>query len=363
MKKIVIILISGLLFSSLTFAAAEMNSQNWDTVMAQAKQEGHVTFNVWYLQSQWRRFVKPFEQQYGIRVSIPEGSADGIMNKLLAESRQEKGKIDVVALSVGQLPVALGAKSLSRVDGVPGYPHAYHQIQNVDTQGYAVVFWGNQTGLAYDPQQMGNTPLPQTLKALQRFIDAHPGKFGYNDPNNGGAGDAFIQRVVTLLGGDFDTAAGQIDPAVVANWQKGWQWFTANKERITLTASSADSLTRLNDGELMLTPAWEDHLIGLQKTGAITARLKFYIPQFGMPGGGNLAAIAANSPHPAASRVFLDWLIRADTQKELNRVFGSTPMYKSVVSDVSPPATAVKFYGRAYSMQLKKEFVRQVMLP
>ncbi|RLX69965.1 LysR family transcriptional regulator, partial [Escherichia coli] len=37
----------------------------------------------------------------------------------------------------------------------------------------------------------------------------------------------------------------------------------------TRTASGADILTRLNDGELMLTPSWEDHLVGLQKTGAI----------------------------------------------------------------------------------------------
>ncbi|PVU19458.1 LysR family transcriptional regulator [Yersinia pestis] len=358
MKKTLITLMSGLLFSSLTLAA---QTSDWDSVVAQAKKEGSVTFNVWYLQPQWRSFVKNFEQKYDIKVRIPEGSIDGNMNKLLAETRREQGKIDVIALSIAQLPITMGAKSLAKVDDLPGYQDAYHQLQNVDTQGYAVAFWGNQTGFAYDPQQMGDRPLPQTMEELQRFIDANPKRFGYNDPNNGGAGEAFIQRIVTTLSGDFSSESDTVDPTVIKNWQKGWQWFASNNNNITRTASGADSLTRLNDSELMLTPAWEDHLSGLQKTGAITSRLKFYVPEFGMPGGGNIASIAANSPHPAASRVFLNWLIQADTQKALNEAFGSTPMNKQLNADVKQPDTPVQFYGKAYSMQMKKEFARQVM--
>lgn len=65
MKKTLITLMSGLLFSSLTLAA---QTSDWDSVVAQAKKEGSVTFNVWYLQPQWRSFVKNFEQKYDIKV-------------------------------------------------------------------------------------------------------------------------------------------------------------------------------------------------------------------------------------------------------------------------------------------------------
>ncbi|NEY11792.1 extracellular solute-binding protein, partial [Yersinia pestis] len=128
MKKTLITLMSGLLFSSLTLAA---QTSDWDSVVAQAKKEGSVTFNVWYLQPQWRSFVKNFEQKYDIKVRIPEGSIDGNMNKLLAETRREQGKIDVIALSIAQLPITMGAKSLAKVDDLPGYQDAYHQLQNV----------------------------------------------------------------------------------------------------------------------------------------------------------------------------------------------------------------------------------------
>lgn len=361
MKKTTMMLVGSLLVST-QVASAESSSESWEQVISQAKKEGTVTFNVWYLQPQWRSVVQRFEQQFGIKVRVPEGTMDGNMNKLLAEATKEKGKIDVVALSVDQLPILQGAKALAKIDTLPGYKDAFHQIQNVDTQGYAVVFWGNQTGFAYDPQQMGDKPLPQTLDQLTQFVGQNPKRFGYNDPNNGGAGSAFIQRILTLKGGGFDSGAKMVSQNVVKNWQKGWEWFSSNEDNITRTASGADSLTRLNDGELMLTPAWEDHMKGLQNDGAITKRIKFYVPKFGMPGGGNIAAVAANSPHPAASRLFLNWLVQETTQNELAAVFGSTPMNKNIPTVANTDATDIQFYGKEYGAEMKKEFVSHVMM-
>ncbi|SUC47152.1 ABC-type uncharacterized transport system, periplasmic component [Providencia stuartii] len=57
-----------------------------------------------------------------------------------------------MALSIAQLPITLKANAISKVDWLPGYENGVHTIQNIDTQGYAVAFWGNQTGFAYDPQ-------------------------------------------------------------------------------------------------------------------------------------------------------------------------------------------------------------------
>lgn len=363
MKKAIIAIITSLLLVSITFTTrASEADKNWPELLEQAKSEGEITFSVWYFQSQWRNVVKSFEQQYGIKVRIPEGTLDGNVNKLLAEAKRKKGKIDVIAISVNQLPAIKGVNALQKIDWLPEYKNAYHSIQNIDSDGYGVAYWGNQTGFAYDPQRMDNHSLPQTLEDLQGFIDANPKKFGYNDPANGGAGTAFIERVVFEKSGAFDITAKHIDPQVVKSWQKGWQWFSSNKTKITYTASGADSLTRLNDGELMLTPAWQDHLESLQKSGAITSRLKFYIPEFGMPGGGNIAGIAANSPHPAASAVFINWLIQPETQKELQKMFSTRPMNKLLADESGSIKSSVEFYSEAYATAVKKEFITNVVL-
>lgn len=363
LRTLLLQLTAGLAFTMMPMhASATESDKNWDDIMAQAKKEGSITFSVWYLQPQWRDFVKKFEQQYGIKVRIPEGTLDGNINKLLAESKRSKGKIDVIALSINYLPVVQSAKALEKVDWIPEYKNAWHSIQNIDTEGYAAIFWGNQTGFAYDPIQIGNQPLPQNLEQLQQFIDSNPKKFGYNDPGGGGAGQAFIQRVITLTSGNFDIAAKQTDAEVIKSWQKGWQWFAQNKTKVTYTASGADSLTRLNDGELILTPAWEDHLASLQKSGAITSRLKFYIPDFGMPGGGNVAGIAANSPHPAASAVFLNWLLQAQTQHQLHDTFGVRKMNKTLTANTEDQQKTVDFFGAAYNTEIQKAFINNVML-
>lgn len=166
---------------------------------------------------------------------------------------------------------------------------------------------------------------------------------------------------MTLSSGDFDIDATEANPAVIKKWIKGWAWFIKNKSVITQTASGADSLTRLNDGELFIVPAWEDHLLGLQRSGAITTRLAFYVPEFGMPGGGNIAAVAANSPNPAASAIFLNWLVRPETQQALHQNFGTVPMNKSSQVELNI-TTYTNFYGKEYTMQLRKEFVRQVTM-
>ena len=39
---------------------------------------------------------------------------------------------------------------------------------------------------------------------------------------------------------------------------------SSKKDALIRTASNADSLTRLNDGELVIVSAWQDHLFSLQ---------------------------------------------------------------------------------------------------
>ena len=81
-------------------ASQDLSQKSWEEIVAQAKQEGSVTFSVWYLQPQFRLFVKDFEKTYGIKVKIPEGTLDGNMNKLIAEKSLSKGKMDVIAITI-----------------------------------------------------------------------------------------------------------------------------------------------------------------------------------------------------------------------------------------------------------------------
>ena len=80
---------TALLASATAALAEDLSSMSWDEIVAQAKQEGEVTWYVWYLRDDFRRAVQTFEEEYGISVTIPEGTADGNSEKMLAERDRE----------------------------------------------------------------------------------------------------------------------------------------------------------------------------------------------------------------------------------------------------------------------------------
>ena len=362
-KTLLAALLSTTAFSSFAY---DVNTMTWDEIESKAKEEGSVTFSVWYLQPGWRKFVKSFEEETGIKVRIPEGTHDGNRNKLQAESRRDKGSMDVVALGPTALNTFNLANTLLSLNKLPEIQKLNQSAEGINSKGYGVTFWGNQTGLAYDPSRIKESDLPQTFEEMESYIKSNPMAFGVNDPNGGGAGQRFIESSIRHVSGDFDMT-NKLDKKVVKSWAQTWDWFEANEEDMLITASNADSLTRINDGEITLAPAWEDHLAGLQKRGAITDRIKFYIPEFGMSGGGNFVTVAKNSQHQAASLVFINWLTSADTQTALNAEFGTAPQHpdadssKALISqDMRNNSTEP--FNSEYSAYLKKQFTRNVLM-
>ena len=75
--------------------AGDLSGMSWDEIVAQAKSEGELTWYQWYLQDDFRRVVRTFEEEYGITVKIPDGNNAGNAEKMLAERDRETGDIDV----------------------------------------------------------------------------------------------------------------------------------------------------------------------------------------------------------------------------------------------------------------------------
>lgn len=344
--------------------AYDVAKMSWTEIQAQAKKEGKVNFAVWYLQPGWREFVKEFETDYGIKVRIPEGTLDGNRNKLIAESKQKQGKMDLVAIGAANVQLLNLEQTLMPLSKLPDYGNLKTISEGFDSKGYAVTFWGNQSGIAYDPSRIDEAELPQNFQQLSRYISSHPKEFGVNDPNGGGSGGRFIEAALRNFSIQFE---GETLDQDSPQWKNTWNWFNQYKDEITITGSNADSITRINDGELVLAPAWEDHLAGLQKRGAITDRLKFYIPEFGMSGGANFVTIAKNAKHPAASLVFLDWLTSAETQTKLNAKFGVAPQHPDADDSAALVSQNMRQYSTTplnvfYEKEVKKQFVQKVLM-
>ena len=191
------------------------------------------------------------------------------------------------------------------------------------TDGYLVPVYRNQTGFVYDPDKVPNPP--QSWADFTAWLDANPGQFAFNDPSKGGSGQAFVQAAIVNILGDEASYAGdtELNKSKVADWPKVWEWFNANEDKFTITASNNDSLDRVNQGEVMMAAAWDDDTAVSLAKGTLFKRAKLYIPALGMPGGGDSLGIPANAPHKAAAMLFVAYLIRPEVQKQLNATIGS----------------------------------------
>lgn len=350
---------------------ADLLTEPWDQVVAQAKAEGQLSFYAWWGEDFWKEAAKEFTDKYGIAVNVVIG--DGTVNKMLAEKDQAAGTVDVDLIGGGDVKTATDA-SLFYGPIFPSLPSsslitaqlAQYQ-EGVQTNGYLVPIYRNQTGFVYDPDKVA-TP-PQTWDEFVAWIAANPKGFAYADPNKGGTGQAFVQAVISNLTGGIDKYKGdtEVDPAKVANWNLAWDWLNANNPNMNVTLSNSESLDLVNQGAASMAVLWDDDTLAAVAKGTIFKRAKMYIPTFGLAGGGDTAGIPKNATHKAAGLLFLDWLTSTAIQELMNKTVGSTPSRTDITDlpTVLPEdqrKNGTTWVPAPYKLLLQSDFTKFVLL-
>lgn len=356
-----------------TLGAEDYLKMPWDKVVEAAKAEGEATFYIFWGEEFWRTAAKDFEAKYDIKVNVVSADISANIGKVLAEASSPTGTIDAMDVGGVELKSLLDAKALygPLVGVIPNSDKLDPKLSRIqegyETGGYLVPAYRNQTGFVYDPEKVPNPP--QTWAEFTAWLDANPGKFAFNDPSKGGSGQAFVQTaIVNILGGQEKyTPDAELDPQKVADWGKVWDWFNANESKFTITTSNNDSLDRVNQGEALMAAAWDDDTAVALSKGTLFKRAKLYIPELGMPGGGDTLGIPANAPHKAAALLFVAYLIEADVQMQLNAIIGSWPARTDVSGATALiPEEQRQKNGRAwlpgtYKGYFIKQFVSEVL--
>jgi putative spermidine/putrescine transport system substrate-binding protein len=354
-------------------AADDYLKTPWDKVVEAAKAEGELVYYAWWGEEFWRTAAKDFEAKYGIKVNVVTGDRPANIGKVVAEASSETGTIDALLVGGVELKSLLDAKALygPLVGPIPDSDKLDGKLAKVQegyaTNGYLVPVYRNQTGFVYDPEKVPNPP--QSWADFTAWLDANPGQFAFNDPSKGGSGQAFVQAAILNILGDEGRYAGdtEMDEKKVADWGKVWDWFNANQDKFTITASNNDSLDRVNQGEVLMAAAWDDDTSVSLAKGTLFKRAKLYIPALGMPGGGDSLGVPANAPHKAAALVWISYLIEADVQKQMNATIGSYLARTDIAGENALiPEEQRQNNGRAwipgaYKGYFIQEFVAQVL--
>lgn len=308
-------------FAAPVWAQSQLNADLLEKAKAE---DDEVVWFVWYFEDRFREFTKAFTEETGITVTIPEGDHFTNIDKLIAERDRDTGDIDVLAYGYDRLST-IPQELFVSLDHLSDDDGRVFDVAGVEGGDIAVAWWGNQTGIAYDPSKIDEADLPQTPEDFAAYWGENPGQFAFNY-ENGGSGPSYFLNVLRVLS-DADFSSGEVSEDKIAMLQDGFDFFNGHAENYEITASNADSLTRLSNGEFAMVAAWEDHMAGLQNIGEIRDDLAFYIPEMGMYGGGNAVSVPVNAPNPTAALVFVEWLTTPEIQTRFNAEFGTAPMH------------------------------------
>jgi putative spermidine/putrescine transport system substrate-binding protein len=353
-------------------AGPDYLTMSQDQLATEAKAGRELIFSAWWGEEFWKEVAKQFTAKYGVETRFLLGN--NAIDKILAEKDREIGTIDVQLIGGQDVKTSVDAglwygpvfPSLPDHDKIDQKLAAIQE--GVQTGGYLVPIYRNQTGFLYDPQRVA-TP-PQTWDEFAAWVAANPKGFAYPDPNKGGTGQGFVQAVITSLTGGLDKYVGDtaVDAAKVANWNLAWDWLKANNPKMNVTLSNGEDLDLLNQGAASIVMAWDDDSQAALTNGTLFKRAKMYIPKFGLPGGGDTAGILKNAPNKAAGILFLEFLTSPEIQTLMNKTVGSIPSrtdvtgIPSIIPEDVRASNGVAWIPAPYKSLLGQEFTKNVLL-
>jgi putative spermidine/putrescine transport system substrate-binding protein len=275
--------------------ASATDAGGMDALVTAAKTEGQL--NVITLPDKWANYgniMKAFTAKYGIKVNSanPDGSSQDELNAVKQLKGQDRAP-DV--LDLGQ-SFAIGAANDKLL--APYKVATWNNIPDVakDAQGQWFSDYGGYVSIGYDPAKVPNPPktLKDLLKPEYKNMVAING-----NPTQAGAAFAAVYAAALANGGSFD----DIKPGV--------DYFSQLKKAGNFVPVTGSPAT-VQSGQTPIL-IWWDYLQASSVQSQVPA-WKVVIPSDATYAAYYAQAINATAPHPAAARLWEEFLYSTEGQ-------------------------------------------------
>lgn len=239
--------------------------------------------------------------------------------KLTAATAQHKDPgYDLVDAGFVSQIAASGLLTDVSVDNVPPLADVPDDVVKAGGKG-GIPYRASSVLLAYNTKNVP-TP-PKTLSDLLSWIKAHPGKFTYNTPDSGGAGQSFVTTVLdqNVPAADRAKMVTSYVPDLEKDWNKGFATLASLNSDIyqkgVYPNGNNQALDLLSSGQIWMTTVWSDQFITGQKHGQIPASIKYtQISNPSFTGGAAYLGIPKASPRQEGALELAKWLLTPNAQ-------------------------------------------------
>jgi len=296
-----------------TYAASANFEQEWNKLMAAAKQEGTVAIASGGAPSrQYRPVVDAFYKKFGVKAEVSTGSATDTVNRVLAERKAGRYSMDVALISSREsnqrllpseslIPMATLLIYPDVVDTSNWYQHKHAYADKASR--YVFIYHVSKEDRYetwYNTDKIKESEIA-TLKKQSDFFDPRwKGKMmgqGMGDPSGirqmidsyfePDRGQEWIRTYLLNAGITFSD-----DRRILENW------LVAGRFPLQPVVTGSEDLTRLAKKGLPIKQVFLPKQVGLLRAG----------------GSGCCISAFANAPHPNAAKLFINWFLSKEGQ-------------------------------------------------
>ena len=220
-----------------------------------------------------------YKDQYQVELQfmLSGTGAQGLADMVAAAGKagQTNTDYDIVDWSgddLAKIMSKIGEESFVKLDKSKIPNAASVEAKSSVAQDYAQPYRGTTVILAYDSEKVPNPP--KTMDELVEWMKANPGRFAYNAPGTGGAGDSFARSSVYNFLPEEAITSG--DEKWVGEWDKGFEFLKSihpymykSGGSIVYPNKNQGTLDLLNQGEIDMCPNWADMVLSQRAQGAI----------------------------------------------------------------------------------------------
>ena len=258
-----------------------------------------------------------------------------------AKANQTETDYDIIDMSgddLSKIVSQIGEESFVKLDDSKLPNAASVEAESTVATDYVQPYRGTTVILAYDSEAVPEPP--KTMDELVEWMKANPGRFAYNTPGTGGAGDSFVRTAVY----NFlpEEAITSDDPKWEEQWDEGFEFLASihpymykSGGSIVYPNKNQGTLDLLNQGEIDMCANWADMVLSQRAQGAIKDTIQIAQLDPALTGSLQTLSIPTIGSNEEGAYAFMDYMLSPEAQQIMVTEMAAIPLIDTADMDMT----------------------------